>query len=112
MDTVVQYSKVIQTEFEIRASRRPVNRPAFERRLLTDKEGSEFILVSVGLHNQTFHHDILLHVRVKDGKVLILEDVTDPGIYEAMVERGIPSSDIIPVYMPDYDFATVEKALA
>lgn len=107
MDTITSYKDILKRAFELRASRVPVNKPTLERRVLTNNEGSEFILVSTGFHNHTFHHDILLHVQIKQDKIFILEDVTDPGIYETMTEQGILSEDIVPIYMPDYDFETM-----
>ncbi len=88
---------------EVLATRIPVNAPAIKKRLVINAEETEFILVSVGQRLNAYHYNVLAHLEIKNGKILIYAESIDPSFYERLTDKGIPESDILPVYLPDFE---------
>lgn len=45
----------------------------------------------------------IFHLQLKDGKIWIHEDLTDPGIKVLLMEKGVPASDIVLGFIPSYE---------
>ena len=105
MDKLIHYQNIIGDMLKVMATRIPVNRPNQKKHLIINKDLSEYILVSMGDIGQQYEYSVLAHLELKDGKVYIYEENIDPSIYERLTDKGIPESDILPVYLPDYEYA-------
>ena len=99
MDKITQYKKIIKETLEVLASRIPVNRPTLKKHLVIDDTKNQYILVSLGPNEVKYYYNVLVHLEIKDGKILIHEENIDPSIYERLTDRGIAEKDIIPVYL-------------
>ena len=112
MDTLNQYKGYIENILHHYAGRKPVNRPELEYQLAIDKERLQFILLAVGWHNNEFIHNWIFHVQLKGGKIRVYEDMTDPGIKVLLMEKGVPESDIVLEFMPEYERGAVPPVAA
>lgn len=55
----------------------------------------QYLLLDVGWSPQGRAHDIVFHLRLKDGKVLIERDGIEYGIAQDLIAAGIPAEDIV-----------------
>jgi len=101
MDKISAIQDIIQQDLEARASRKASNMPGLERTLIMDAQRSRFILLSLGWNETQYIHQCLIHVQIKGNKIWIHEDLTDPGLFETLIEKGIHASDIVLGYVPD-----------
>lgn len=102
MDKITLYKKAIKEILEVLASRIPVNRPTLKKHLVIDDSKNEYILVSLGPNEAKYYYNVLVHLEIKDGKILIHEENIDPTIYERLMDKGIAEKDIVPVYLQNY----------
>jgi XisI protein len=102
MDKIKKYSKTVREILEVLATRIPVNAPTLKKHLVIDDNKNEYILVSLGRHKDKYNYTILAHLEIKNGKIFIHEESVDPSIFERLTDKGIPESDILPVYLPDF----------
>lgn len=72
--------------------------------IITDREHNHFQVLSAGwLDEDNFTMGIVLHFQIKpDGKVWILANWTEDDVAQALVDRGIPHSDIVLGFHPKY----------
>ncbi len=102
MDKITKYKKIIKEMLEVLASRIPVNRPTLKKHLIIDDTKNEYVLVSMGPNDTKYYYNVLVHLEIKDGKILIHEENIDPTIGERMMDKGIAENDILPVYLQNY----------
>ena len=105
MDKINRYKKIVREILEVLATRIPVNTPTIKKRLVINADQSEFILISVGQRQNAYHYNVLAHLAIKDDKIFIYAESIDPSFYERLTDKGIPESDILPVYLPDFELA-------
>jgi len=72
--------------------------------LITDREHNHFQVMSAGWQDEdSFTMGILLHFQIKpDNKIWILANWTEDDVAQALVNRGIPKSDIVLGFHPKY----------
>ncbi len=85
---------IIQRELTERAANTAANMPLVERQLIIDARRNQFVLLSVGWQKSKYIHQCLIHIQIKGKKVWIHEDLTDPGVYESLLENGVLPSNI------------------
>jgi XisI protein len=102
MDKLSQYQDIVSDILKVIASRVPVNRPNQKKHLVINEDKCEYILVSLGHTEHQYDYNVLAHLELKNGKILIHEESIDPSIFERLMDKGIPESDILPVYLPDF----------
>ena len=102
-DTIKQYKKHILEIIEQYANRKPVNRPDVAYHQVIDEKRDQYILLALGWHKQEYIHNWIFHLQLQDGKIWIHEDLTDPGVKVLLMERGVPESDIILGFIPEYE---------
>lgn len=103
MDKLSTQKQVVGKLMDRRAAlSRTADPPGVETALTVDPQGDRFILMDVGWHNNQRVNNVYLHVHLKEGKIWIEEDWTDPGIAGELVEAGIPKEDIVLAFLhPD-----------
>lgn len=62
---------------------------------ICDPVHDHYLLMSLGWDQVGRAHDILVHLRLKDGKVRIEWDGLEEGIFEELVEAGVSKKDIV-----------------
>ena len=108
MDKITLYKKIVQEILEVLATRIPDNAPTIKKRLVINADQAEFIVVSVGQRQNTYHYNVLAHLAIKDGKIFIYTESIDPSFYERLTDKGIPESDILPVYLSEFELDKVD----
>lgn len=103
MAKISNIQQLLLSELNKRASRRAANMPMVQRRLIVDAEFRYFVLMAFGWVQSRYVHQCLIHLELKDDKIWIHEDLTDPGIFEALRENGIPSHKIILGYVSELE---------
>ncbi len=104
MDKLSSYQNIVSDILTVLATRIPVNKPHQKKHLIINEDHNEFILVSLGRTEKQYEYNVLAHLELKDGKILIHEESIDPSLFERLMDKGIPESDILPVYLPDYEY--------
>jgi hypothetical protein len=59
-----------------------------------DRESGQFLLIVIGWDRDEWHHNILFHAQIVDGKVIIEADMTE-GLKPLLLEAGIPEEDFL-----------------
>ncbi|MFN7118536.1 MAG: XisI protein [Saprospiraceae bacterium] len=101
MEQIIKYQHIITSLLEEYASYKLAT-PGIESQVICDTLRHHYQLMRVGWDGNEYIHYIVFHFDIKDGKVWIQENRTDVDIAEALVERGIPKSDIVLGLQPPY----------
>ncbi|MBE9118294.1 XisI protein [Lusitaniella coriacea LEGE 07157] len=72
-----------------------VTREGEEVEIICDRAQGHYLVMVVGWHEQMRVYGSLVHLDLKDRKIWIQQDKTEPGIAKELVELGIPKSDIV-----------------
>lgn len=102
MDKITQYKQTIQAELEYYASIPSANAPELEMQVIISQEQKNFILFNIGWHNKHYIHSPIFHLEIRNDKIWVHEDRTDYDIAWKLVEKGIPQSDIVLGFVPNY----------
>ncbi|MEZ4934662.1 MAG: element excision factor XisI family protein [Saprospiraceae bacterium] len=70
--------------------------------LVIDREKDEYLLLWVGWTDIKYHHGLMFHFQIIDGKIWIHENRTDIDIVEVLTEKGVPKSDIVLGFVAPY----------
>jgi hypothetical protein len=60
-----------------------------------DEERDNYLLVKAGWCRGRRSRGTSLFVRLRDGRIYVEEDWTEPGIANALIEAGVPEEDIV-----------------
>src|SRR5947208_2665522 len=96
------YRKHIREILEWHASFDPPVADEYEVQLIFDSDRDRYLLLDVGWDDQTRIHNCILHLDVKDGKIWVQQDMTDPGVVERLMDRGVPKEDIVLAFHAPY----------
>ncbi|QJD80537.1 XisI protein [Spirosoma rhododendri] len=99
---LVHYASIITEWFDAFIKRRNSG-PDAEYELITDTDHGHFQVIRTGWRKDAFEYSVVLHFQLKPtGKIWILVNNTDRLITDDLLERGIPSSDIVIGFLPEY----------
>ena len=102
MDRIKSYQNIIKEALKTHASYRSSDMPDIDNQLIINEKGSQFVMIVSGWYRKEYIHNIVFHIEVKEEKVWIYEDLTDVGIANELIEKGIPESDIFLAYNQPY----------
>lgn len=74
----------------------------YERQVILDRENDHYEIVDVGWEEYNRIHHCVLHLDIKEGRIWVQEDLTDPGIVDRLLERGVPKEDIVLAFHAPY----------
>ena len=103
MDQITQYQRFLEDICQKLSDRVPVNKPQLSYQTILDEKRLHFILILTGWHQEEYYHKWIFHVQIKEGKIWILEDMTDPGVKVLLMEKGVPESDIVLAFIPEIE---------
>jgi hypothetical protein len=69
--------------------------PGTEELVVCDQASDNYLLLDVGWDASGRVHYVIVHLRLRDGKVLIEKDGIEYGIAQDLQEAGIPAVDIV-----------------
>jgi hypothetical protein len=114
MDRVNHYRQLIErtlTEY----ARIPYSHGELETQTVFDRASDHYLLMVLGREGIRRVHGCIAHIDIKDGKVWIRRDGTDPGMARELMAAGIPPEDIVLAFRlpdtPEGTFPTVASAL-
>ena len=113
MDKLKQYQTAIRkvlTEYaEFLQSSPDLN---YKVSILFDDEHGQYAVRRIGDWEVKRFRYTDIHISVTNGKIWIEEDMTEDGIVTALLEQGIPKSDIVLAFQPPYVREQMEFAVA
>jgi hypothetical protein len=96
MDRVAQYGELLGRIMERHARLSgSAPEPGVETVFHVDPARAGYLLMDLGWRNGRRVNDILIHARIKDGKIWVEEDWTEEGIATELVRAGVPKEDIV-----------------
>lgn len=102
MDKLNQYRAYVEEVLKWYGDFKPREWEEYERQLIFDRERDHYQVVDVGWNYPNRIHNCLVHVDIKDGKIWVQEDMTDPGVVERLMDRGVPKEDIVLAFHAPY----------
>lgn len=102
MDRVTTYKNIVEKEMRKRADIKSSYMTKVENQLIINQDRTHFVLLSVGWHEKHYVHGITFNVEIRNDKVWVHEDMTDVDIAWRLIDAGIPQSDIVLGFVPEY----------
>jgi hypothetical protein len=102
VDKIARYQQILQELIARHAENHP-SHGRIETFPISDNTAHHYLLVDVGWDNTGRVYSVAFHARLRDGKIWIEWDGTDPSLTQELIESGIPESDIVlGFYRPEY----------
>lgn len=60
-----------------------------------DESAQRYLLLDVGWDGASYIHQVLVHIELLDNRVWIQFDDTEEGVATALLQKGVPSTDIV-----------------
>ena len=106
MDTnlkIEKYRAIILAYFEKKASVKAANLPDCENVIVSDTAQNHYQLLTIGWSGSRYIYSLSFHLDIAaDGKVWIRANWTDIDIADVLVKLGVPKSDIVIGFYPEY----------
>jgi len=99
MDAVNEYRRIIRDLIREYAKFTPA-RGDVQIETIFDETNDHYELMYAGWNGPYRIHGSVLHVDIRDGKVLIQYDGTEDGVAEELVKAGIPRDRIVLAFKP------------
>ncbi len=99
MDNLDKYREII-TKVLTEYAQIPYAYGDLQRELIIDREGNNFLLLTVGWQNKTRVHGCLVHLEIINDKVWIQRDGIEDGITNDLLAAGIPKDKIVLAFHP------------
>jgi hypothetical protein len=100
MDTLTRYRQIVRQLIAEYARYKP-SHGEIDTEAVIDPEKDHYEVLHVGWDGQRRVHGAVLHIDIRDGKVWIQQG-TEDGVAEELVEAGIPRQDIVLGFRPAY----------
>ncbi|MBW3599232.1 MAG: XisI protein [Planctomycetes bacterium] len=104
MDSVRDYPTllkgIISEIAEVIQQQRDPASSSVETQCAFDDARGQYLLTNVGWRSKQRVRGITLHVRLKNGKFWIEEDMTEDGVANRLLESGVPKEDIVLAFQP------------
>lgn len=101
MDQVTRYRSIVKRILAEHAEQAP-SHGKIETLPLFDDSHDNYAVLDLGWDRMGRVHAVILHVRLKNGKIWIEQDGTEEGVANKLLDAGIPKEDIVlGFYRPD-----------
>ena len=94
MDKLIHYRKIIQAILANHAQYKP-SHGEIEPIQICDLEHDNYLLMDLGWDRSGRVHDVVFHLRIKEGKIWIEWDGIEQGITQELLEAGVLKEDIV-----------------
>lgn len=108
MAQTANYADILTEVLHERSKLRYPLQPRLKVVASCDHETGQFLLVRIGWDKKHWHHIILFHAQLIDGKVIIEADMTE-GLKPLLLEAGIREEDFLSDRESE-ESGTVQKA--
>lgn len=78
----------------------PASRTGVDCECVFDEQRDHYLLLKIGWSNGRRVRATTLHVRFRQGKICVEEDMTEEGIATFLLQQGVPSEDILLGFHP------------
>ncbi|MGK7889000.1 MAG: XisI protein [Leptolyngbyaceae cyanobacterium] len=102
MDKLAHYRTIIETIVETHAQHRPSHGDIESLPLCvgspvrsTYRHFDRYLLLDIGWGSTGRVHSVAFHLRIKNDKIWIEWDGTDPGIAQELIDAGVSQEDIV-----------------
>ena len=104
MDKRLTYRQLIERHISELATliqeQHPASRTGVECECVFDEQRDHYLLLKIGWSGSRRIRATTWHVRLRDGKMLIEEDMTEDGIASALLRQGVPAADMVLAFHP------------
>jgi hypothetical protein len=107
MDKVAMYRRILRLLVNKYARYVP-SHGQIEAIAVSDAKTDNYLVIHTGWDNVRRVYATILHLRLRDGKVLIEEDGLDEGVTQELLDAGISQKDI--VYSSEQGATAFKKA--
>ncbi|MBI2876168.1 MAG: XisI protein [Candidatus Tectomicrobia bacterium] len=94
MDKVDSYRRIIQQIVAHHAEYAP-SHGQIEAIPICDIPHDNYLLMDVGWDRTGRVHAVVFHLRIREGKIWVEWDGTEPGITQELLEAGVPKEEIV-----------------
>lgn len=101
MDKIEKYRNHIKTIIKEQAALRASDK-VIETQTIIDTKNDHYQLYAVGWEESHRIHGCVFHLDIKDGKIWVQYDGTEPGIANELLALGIPKEDIVLAFHAPY----------
>jgi len=113
MDRISTYRAIVKEVLQCQAERmQRLPQPMVETELSFDETHDNYLLLNVGWTKQGRMLVPAIYIRLHNEKIWVENDWTEAGIVDALIERGVPTQDIVLAFHPPEMRAYTEFALA
>jgi hypothetical protein len=101
MDRMTTYRAIVKELLQCQAERMQHSpQPAIEAELSFDEAHDNYLLLNVGWTKQGRMLVPAIYIRLHNGKIWVENDWTEAGVVDALIERGVPTKDIVLAFHP------------
>lgn len=95
MDRVEKYRQILQSVVKRHAGFQPAN-GQIKTISVCDREADEYLVIDAGWNEKDRRiHSVVLHFRLRDGKIHIEHDETDAEVARELIENGVRHDDVV-----------------
>jgi hypothetical protein len=103
MDRLNEYRNLIKRGLcRLRDYHNGPSRQEIEAVCVFDDEAGQYLLLWIGWQNKKRVEIIMLHIRLRDGKIWIETDGTEDGFATELLKAGVPNTDIVLAFHPPH----------
>lgn len=109
MDKITRYQSIIKEILQKHLGNDFPPKEEYDEQVIIDDLNGHYLLMGVGWDSYKRVHGISLHLDLKDGKIWIQTDWTEPGVANELEEMGVPKSDIVLAFHAPYRRKLIEE---
>jgi hypothetical protein len=99
MEALSEYRRAI-TELLREYAEHPLSHGDIQVELILDERQDHYELIYAGWSGDHRIHGSVVHIDIRDGKVIIQRDGTEDGVADRLAEAGIPKDRIVLAFKP------------
>ena len=116
MDTLNHYRKLVTNYIEeivrLLNEQCPASKTGVECECVFDEVRDHYMLVKTGWSRGKRVRTVTVHVRIRQGRIHIEEDMTEDGIANDLSRHGVPKEEIVLAFHPPHLRRHTEFAVA
>jgi hypothetical protein len=102
MDKMTQYRAIVQDILTEYHQLNLKSSSTTESVLAIDETHDQYLLLLMGWNKDERIKSVMIHVRLKDGKIWIEEDWTEDGVATDLLQKGISREEIVLAFHPPH----------
>jgi XisI protein len=99
MDKLEKYRQIVQKIVAVHGQYKS-SQPEIESLTICDRQHDNYLLMGAGWNKTGRVHNIVLHLRIREGKIWIEWDGIEEGVTQELLEAGVLPQDIVLAFYP------------